>query len=45
MLVRLVWSRRAGGVGEVFHSGLKKSMALAAVPAGEAERVTELLKP
>lgn len=37
--------RRAGGVGEVFHSGLKKSMALAAVPAGEAERVTELLKP
>lgn len=37
--------RRTDGMGEVFHSGLKKRMALAAVPAGEAERVVERLKP
>ena len=41
----LMYACRKVCVGTVFHSGLKKKMALAAVPSGEAARVIELLKP
>lgn len=41
----LMYSCRKAGPGTVFHSGLKKKMALSSVPAGAAPKVVELLKP
>lgn len=40
----LMYACRKAGPGTVFHSGLKKKMALAAVPSGAAEQVVDLLK-
>ena len=41
----LMYACRRAPDGTIFHSGLKKKMALAAVPSSAAERVVEMLKP
>ena len=41
----LMYACRKAPDGSIFHSGLKKKMALAAVPSKAAEKVVELLKP
>lgn len=41
----LMYACRRAEDGSIFHSGLKKRVALAAVPSGAAEQVVELLNP
>ena len=41
----LMYACRKAPDGTIFHSGLKKKMALAAVPSKAAEQVVDLLKP
>ena len=41
----LMYACRKAPDGTIFHSGLKKKMALAAVPSEAAEQVVDLLKP